>query len=374
MLTILLGDYGSGKTRTAKYLAEKNGGVYLDIDQLAGTVIANYLKALLFKGQDYYLDGWNGQHYNGRLSEMLETEVKYIVCMADPLKIIERQKKKASHVQTKLPRSNIEIWTILHVAASVALSYDEKPMFADTTVYPPKFFEKTQWMPRWMEINLYSMLDGKGEYQDVELSDKYITGLSKSYKTWERLETLIDFKGKAVLDYGCNYGYFCFKAESASASSIIGIDVSSSVINTANSIGITKNSKCQFLTAELKDYKPAPADVILALNTLHHVNYHPEILKRIFKAARTVVLELPELDIVTVDRIAKLYGFGYPVLSNSHREGRVIAVYSHLEKQPVVLKKYVYHRRRETVKWWLIRNGAKFFPGSIKRRLWSLFR
>ena len=220
MLTILLGDYGSGKTRTAKYLAKKNGGVYLDIDQFAGGSLTDKLGRILWPNLNFYLDGWNGQHYNGHLSEILDDEIKYIVCMADPLKIIERQKKKASHVTTKLPRSNIEIWNILHVAASVALSYDNYPLFADTTSFPPTFWHKDTWMPRWMEINLYSMLNGKGEYQDVELSDKYITGLSKSYKTWERLETLVDFKGKSVLDYGCNYGYFCFKAESAGASSI----------------------------------------------------------------------------------------------------------------------------------------------------------
>ena len=38
MLTILLGDYGSGKTATAKYLAKQTGGAYLNVDMLSQVI------------------------------------------------------------------------------------------------------------------------------------------------------------------------------------------------------------------------------------------------------------------------------------------------------------------------------------------------
>jgi len=376
MLTILLGDYGSGKTRTAKYLAKLNGGVHLRSEMLVrGNVsIADKLISIMKPDKNYYLDGWNGNYHYGDLPAILGIQVKYIICMAAPERVYKAQQKKtAANVKLPRPLDNIRITTQHSIA--VALTYDDNPAFADTTTFPPKFFEKTEWLSRWMEINLYGQLKGKGEYQDVELSDRTITGLSRSYLTWERLEKLLDFKGKRIVDYGCNLGYFCFKAENAGAIAITGIDVSPAVLATTRSIAMVKNSKVHFVVAELKDYKPIPADIIMALNVLHHLNHDAGILKRIFKNARTVVLELPELDLVKVDSIAKLYGFGYPVISNSHRQGRVIAVYSHLENQPVVLKKYVYHRRYEALKWWAIRTASQHFPfKGLKRRIWRMFK
>ena len=366
MLTILLGDYGSGKTRTAKYLAKLNGGVHLRSEMLVrGNVsIADKLISIMKPDKDYYLDGWNGNYHYGDLPEILGVTVKYIVCMAAPERVYAAQKKKAG-VAYPLPRPLDHIRITTQFSAAVALTYDDNPMFADTTSYPPKFFEKTQWLSRWMEINLYGQLNGKGEYQDVELSDRTITGLSRSYLTWERLETLVNFKGKSVIDYGCNLGYFCFKAESAGAIGITGIDVSPTVLATTRSIAMVKNSQVHFEVAELKGYKPIPADIIMALNTMHHLNYDAEVLSGMLKNANEVILELPICNLITVDKVARLYGFGYPVSCNSHREGRVIAVYSHLAIQPVVLKKYVYHRRCEAVKWWLIRTAAHWYPARV---------
>lgn len=373
-LTILLGDYGSGKTMTAKYLAKQNGGIHLRSEMLVrGNVsIADKLESIMKADKDYYLDGWNGNYHYGDLPEILGVTVKYIVCMAAPERVYKAQQKKVA-INDSLPRPLDYIRATTQHSVAVALTYDDNPIFADTTSYPPKFFEKTQWLSRWMEINLYGQLKGKGEYQDVELSDRTITGLSRSYLTWERLEKLVDFKGKRIVDYGCNLGYFCFKAENAGATAITGIDVSPTVLATTRSIAMVKNSKVHFVIAELKGYKPIPADIIMALNTLHHLNYDAGVLKGMFKNASEVILELPARDLIAVDKVAKLYGFGYPVSCNSHREGRVIAVYSHLERQPVVLKKYVYHRRYEALKWWAIRIASEHLPfQGLKRRIWRL--
>jgi len=374
MLTILLGDYGSGKTTTAKWLAKKNGGIHLPSEMLVrGDIsLADKLKSIMNPDTDYYLDGWNGNYHFADLPEILGTEIKYVVCMAAPERIRKAQMNKPAATAT-LPRPVDLIKITTQYAAAIALTYDSDPIFADTTRYPVTLWNKNEWISRWMESTLHGQLDGRGDYQDVELSDSYITGLSRSFLTWERLETLVDFKSKSVIDFGCNLGYFCFKAEQAGAIGITGIDISPTVLATARSIAMVKNSQVHFAVAELKHYQPREVDILFALNTLHHLNYDRETLKRIFKSARTVVIELPELDLITVDSVAKLYGFGYPVCAGSHREGRVIAIYSHLEKQPVVLKKYKYHRRREAFKWWLICSASKYLPfQGLKRRIWRL--
>ena len=368
-LTILLGDYGTGKTTTAKYLVKHKGGVYLDVDSLSqrndnydSSTLIEKLKSIIKPGVDYFLDGFPTGYYYGTLTrETLDIPVNYIVCMAAPDTTIKRQIKKEQDVDTTLPRSIGEIKGITHLCASIALTYDRDPLFADTTAYPPIFWKKQAWFIRWMEINIYASLKDAGEYQDVELSDRTVTGLSKSYKTWDRLRSLIDFSGKSVIDYGCNYGYFCFKAEETGASIMIGVDESQSVINMATSIAMTKGSRAKFVTSELKNFKPIQTDIIMALNVLHHLNYDSAVIMRMFKSAGMVVIEMPDKDLPKVDLIARSQKFGAPVIASSHREGRCIVIYSKL--QPVtLLNKYHYHPKRTAFKKWLFQMAKKILP------------
>jgi len=373
-LTILLGDYGTGKTRVAKYLSRQNGGVYLDVDALSKTgVFVDNLSATIKPGINYYLDGMNGNFQGGpHLSQLLGPQIKYIVCMEAPAEVRKRQAKKAWHVVTPLPRTEADIVYVTHLAASLALTYDPDTVFVDTTTGPISFWNKDNWLTRWMEINVYSELKDKHAYQDVELSDRTIRGLSKSYKTWERLNALLDFLGKSVCDYGCNNGYFCFKTEEAGASIIIGVDESRSVIETAARIAMTKNSRVQLVTADLKAYNPPDVDILLALNVLHHLDYDNRTLKAIFNHAGTVALELPVKDLDIVDAFARAYFFGKPTIASSHREDRCIVIYS--KARPVVLlSKYAYHPRREALKklWFHnILGVASRIKGFMAGKLW----
>lgn len=369
-LTILLGDYGTGKTATAKYLAKQTGGVYLDIDVLAsnGNLVDN-LQDVIHNETEYYLDGWNIHHSSSRLL-IPEMAVKYIVCMAAPVVVIKRQAKKAGHVRAALPKSRTEIWNTTHMAACIALTYDDNPLFADTTTRPVTFWRKGDWISRWMEINLYSELKDAREYQDVELPNFTIRGLSRSYKTWERLSQLVDFKGKSVCDYGCNYGYFCFKAEEAGAERVIGVDESSTVIDIATSIGITKYSRVRFAISTLKDYRQGEVDIILALNVLHHLDYDADVLGKMFSSARTVALEMPAKDSAVVDKIAHCHQFPEPAVASSHRDGRCIVVYT--KAKPVVVpRKFTYSPRRAAFEKW-VRSWARAILGILSMRLLAM--
>jgi SAM-dependent methyltransferase len=375
-LNILLGDYGAGKTATAKYLAKQNGGEYIDVDLFSQPLVKLDILRTWSSGKNYYLDGHpTGHNYGTLTKETLGLDVKYIVCMAAPNIVQQRQRKKKSCVNTILPRSMDEIKSITHLAASIALSYDDDPIFVDTTDRPITLWNKTKWFTRWLEIGIYAALKDAGEYQDVELSDRKVVGLSESYKTWQRLEKLIDFKGRSVIDYGCNYGYFCFKAEEAGATQITGIDESRSVLDMATSIGITKKSKACFINIELTKFKPPETNIIMALNVLHHLGYDENVLARMFRAAGTIVLEMPFIDYARVDTIARINDFITPVIVSSHREDRCIVVYSK-HKPIVVPKEYIYRPRRFAISKAMKRGLKKIIPGwlinigrKIKRKL-----
>jgi len=389
-LTILLGDYGSGKTATAKYLAKHVGGVYLDVDILSNDNRATYeqsiidkLRTILEPNKDYYMDGYpSGCHYGEISPEKLNVDIKYIACIASPRAIQRRQMGKAGETLTELPRTIDEIKRVTIYAVSIALTFSDTPIIADTSTRPVTFWEKKDWIKRWMEINISASLRDTGEYQDIELSDRIIPGLSKSWKTWDRLVALVDFRGKSVLDYGCNYGYFSFKSEEAGADMVIGIDESRTVLNLAGSIGFTRGSHVKFVNKVLKDFDPPDTDIIMALNVLHHLKNDEGVVSRMFGAARTVVLELPTGDLPAIDAVARTYRFGKPVIASSHRIDRFIAIYSKL-KPVSIPRKFTYHPRRTAFLKWFYRNtlhkalviASKVIPHtriiqSVKRYLW----
>jgi len=324
-LRIMLGDYGTGKTTMAKYLAKKAGGIYLDIDEVTNL---NELAGVVNNGKCYFMDGWP-RHYSYKvLNEMLGTDIKLAVCMAEPAHVLRRQKAKSIWVDVSLPKTIPEIINVTHEAANIALTYDNDPLFIETTFSPPRFWDKTSWLNRWIEMCLYSQFKDKYEYQDIEFSDRTLTGLSQSYKTWQRLSRIIDFKDKTVCDLGCNYGYFSFKAEEAGAKQVIGVDISPSVINIASNLAMSRNSRVEFVTMALGDYCPPRSDIILALNVLHHVNNDPDIIGNLFKSAIIAVAEIPEDDIGIVNEAGEDNDYHLRLLASSHREGRCIAIYS----------------------------------------------
>lgn len=350
-----MGDYGAGKTTMAKYLAKQVGGVYLDIELV---IDLNSLVDMIKADKCYFLDGWPKHYSYDVLVDTLKTDIKFAVCMSAPENILERQKIKALWVSDDLPRALPEIVEKIYLVASMALSYDDEPLFIDTTSQPPTFWDKRTWFRHWIEMCLYTQFKNRAEYQDIEINNYNIIGLSESYKTWERLTLIVDFKGKSVCDYGCNYGYFCFKAEEAGARQVIGVDVSPSVINLAASIAMAKNSRVDFMTMALEDYEPPVTDIILALNILHHINNNPQITKRLFQSANIVIAEIPITDLLILGSAAEENRYTARVLSSSHREDRCIVIYSRNQRL-VVPDKYIYkpHRSRinKKIKYTLIR-------------------
>lgn len=211
-------------------------------------------------------------------------------------------------------------------------------------------------------------------YQDVELDGKTIKGTSESHRTWERLNTAINFRGKSVIDCGCSAGYFCFKAEEAGACDVTGIDKRPKIIEVARNIATLKRSRARFIISDIREFEIPNTDIILALNMLHHLNYDVNAINSMFLQARLLVFEIFAKDLPRIDIIAQRCGSGKPALLNSHREDRCIAIYGF--SAPVVIPKiFTYHRHRAML--WdaverVMANIYYYLPSSIKGNHWIM--
>lgn len=105
------------------------------------------------------------------------------------------------------------------------------------------------------------------------------TGNSKSDEKFNAIH-LGDLSGKAVLDLGCNEGYFCKKSVEAGATTVIGIDQSQKFINAAKNRFPDIDFRCQSW-----DVLPeGKFDVIIFLSAIHYETNQAALLKRLHNA------------------------------------------------------------------------------------------
>lgn len=105
-------------------------------------------------------------------------------------------------------------------------------------------------------------------YQDIEVLG--IVGYDPSSTSWLKIESLYSFEGKSVCDLGCFHGYYAIKAREAGAASVIGLDRSQLVLDTAKMISeLSGRSEIEY--QQWTGGEPTPfCDVALVLNMLHH--------------------------------------------------------------------------------------------------------
>lgn len=157
-------------------------------------------------------------------------------------------------------------------------------------------------------------------YQDINPIS--MIGYSKSFKTWNRIKNIFDWNGKSVIDIGCFHGYFCFRAEEAGASSVLGLDRCVPALDTARKIAKLEQSKyTSFMEWNEEDDIPI-GDIALLLNVLHHFEDPLSVLRKI-KSKYLIFEGYSEQDIAIRDqfRIIKTI--------DSHRDRRIIFLAEH---------------------------------------------
>ncbi len=150
-------------------------------------------------------------------------------------------------------------------------------------------------------------------YQDIEVLD--LIGYSESFRTWERIVGLVNWKGRRVVDLGCHHGYFSFKAHDEGAS-VVGLDRNPAALEVARKIDEVRGGATLFV--EWSDHEDVPeGDVVLLLNVLHHLEDPDGVLSRL--RTNVVILEINARDKPTVERHLNVERE-----MSSHRDNRLI--------------------------------------------------
>ncbi len=121
------------------------------------------------------------------------------------------------------------------------------------------FFNQYKRLPR----SLYG-LDGAGE--------------------WHVLKRLMpDFNSKNVLDLGCGFGWHCRYARKQGAKKVIGVDLSTKMINEARKL--TDDDHITYFQSAIEDYEAEDGyfDVIMSSLALHYVSDYSQAVRKIWR-------------------------------------------------------------------------------------------
>ena len=101
---------------------------------------------------------------------------------------------------------------------------------------------------------------------------------------WHALRQLLPgFKGKRVLDLGCGYGWHCRYAAEHGAVSVLGIDLSTKMLEKASLM--TTDPKIQYQRSAIEDFEgnPESFDVVLSSLAIHYLSDFDSLCKNIYR-------------------------------------------------------------------------------------------
>jgi len=151
-------------------------------------------------------------------------------------------------------------------------------------------------------------------YQDIEYIE--MIGYSQSFKTWQAIKGLIEWKDKKVADLGCFHGYFSFKIAELGGI-VTGMDRSSIVLETTEMLNEVYGSQIKTKVWVGGDPIGDGFDVALCLNMLHHCGDEENTLKNMTSKFAIFEVKYDQSFLISqyFDIIKKV---------QSHRVGRII--------------------------------------------------
>ena len=122
------------------------------------------------------------------------------------------------------------------------------------------------------------------KYSQMSRSQKGLQGAGE----WETLKKLLpDFEGKSVLDLGCGYGWHCIYAAENGASSVVGVDISKKMLETAKEKTHFPNVEYMCCSIEDVDFPEESLDIVLSSLAFHYVADYENMIKNIYKMLKT---------------------------------------------------------------------------------------
>ncbi|MDD3491797.1 MAG: methyltransferase domain-containing protein [Candidatus Pacebacteria bacterium] len=344
-LILIYGLPGSGKTYLAKRLCKEKKAKYINFDlfhyyktsnnKIEKEKLLNFLESIIktTKANTLVLDGFSENINLEDLIKELDLRSEIYFCFAAPHIIKRRQTEKRKKKKCKIDYSEQAIKQLTSSLFIYVAHLNPNLITVDTTNNKLAFIKKEDWKKRWMDLIFLSGFANTDNnqffhYHRIELpSGIIIKGYSESEKTWERIQNLVDFSDKSILDIGCCYGYFSFKIEERGAKDIVGLEKNKEIIDVAKKIHALKKSKIFFKQGEVENIcLEKYFDIILVLNMLHHVKNISKALDNIFSMGDCIIFEIPFEQEKIILEIGKKWNFQLSTQLNSHRGGREILV------------------------------------------------
>ncbi|OHX12104.1 class I SAM-dependent methyltransferase [Chromobacterium sphagni] len=104
---------------------------------------------------------------------------------------------------------------------------------------------------------------------------------------WPSLQTLLpDLKGRAVVDLGCGYGWFCRWAREAGAGQALGLDVSEKMLEKA--VADTRDDAIRYQRQDLEQLRldEQAFDLVYSSLTLHYIENLAGLLAAVHRALK----------------------------------------------------------------------------------------
>lgn len=321
-VAICYGTSGSGKTTTAK--ASNGYSLFSFDDNYWNKDFDTFKRNLMFFIQEHnkvIIDGWMGRDELTNLIKELEQEynLKYCICVVvrDVQDISRSWKEKSGDVIPPSLEYNMICKAIEHVK-NIHNGKGAILQLADGVYYTHNLNISQHSLDKLLyskvdfdEADNYIKSIGK-IYHNIYIGNKQYGGHKDCEQTWTQIASCIDFKDKTVLDLGCYYGFFSFRAEEYGAKKVVGYDYGN-LPEVTNKLAQLKNSKATFESVDLDkmDTQETP-DIIFLLNVLHHNSAPLHVLKEMFsKAQETIVMEceLPHDERLHNQRVIELSEF-----------------------------------------------------------------
>lgn len=101
---------------------------------------------------------------------------------------------------------------------------------------------------------------------------------------WHTLRQLLpDLQGKRVLDLGCGYGWHCRYAAENGAASVLGIDLSTKMLEKAQALTSDPRIRYQNVAIEDFEYRPVSFDVVLSSLAIHYIADFADLCRKVYE-------------------------------------------------------------------------------------------
>ncbi len=104
---------------------------------------------------------------------------------------------------------------------------------------------------------------------------------------WESLKKLLpNLEGKKVLDLGCGYGWHCKYAVDHGASEVIGIDISTKMLELANLKNKSSNISYGCMPMEDISFQDETFDIVFSSLAFHYIKDFDALIQKIYKVLK----------------------------------------------------------------------------------------